>query len=41
LPAGCKFCTRCEMKVERCETEEPELIEVAPGHLVRCHLLDL
>jgi len=41
LPAGCKFCTRCEMKVERCETEEPELIELAPGHLVRCHLLDL
>ena len=41
LPTGCKFCTRCEMKVERCETEEPELIEVAPGHLVRCHLLDL
>jgi len=41
LPAGCKFCTRCEMKMERCETEEPELIEVAPGHLVRCHLLDL
>ena len=41
LPAGCKFCTRCDVKVERCETEEPELIEVAPGHLVRCHLLDL
>ena len=41
LPAGCKFCTRCEMKVERCETEDPELIELAPGHLVRCHLLDL
>ena len=41
LPAGCKFCTRCDVKVELCETEEPELIEVAPGHLVRCHLLDL
>ena len=41
LPAGCKYCTRCDVKVERCETEEPELIEVAPGHLVRCHLLDL
>ncbi|MEE3137933.1 MAG: ABC transporter ATP-binding protein [Acidobacteriota bacterium] len=41
LPAGCKFCTRCDVKVERCETEEPELIEVAPGHQVRCHLLDL
>ena len=40
LPAGCKFCTRCEMKVDRCETVEPELIEVAPGHLVRCHLVE-
>ena len=40
LPAGCKFCTRCDVKVDRCETEEPELREVAPGHLVRCHLVD-
>ena len=39
LPAGCKFCTRCDVKVDRCEAEEPELIEVAPGHRVRCHLV--
>ncbi len=41
LPAGCKFCTRCDLKVDRCETEEPELREIAPGHLVRCHLVDV
>ena len=40
LPAGCKFCTRCDVKVDRCEAEEPELLEVAPGHLVRCHLVE-
>ncbi|MEK7484924.1 MAG: oligopeptide/dipeptide ABC transporter ATP-binding protein, partial [Planctomycetota bacterium] len=38
LPVGCKFCTRCELKVERCEQEEPELVEILPGRFVRCHL---
>jgi peptide/nickel transport system ATP-binding protein/oligopeptide transport system ATP-binding protein len=40
LPAGCKFCTRCPQVMDRCWTVEPELREVAPGHLVRCHLMD-
>jgi oligopeptide/dipeptide ABC transporter ATP-binding protein len=35
LPAGCKFSPRCEIKTIRC-TAEPELVEVKPGHLVRC-----
>jgi oligopeptide/dipeptide ABC transporter ATP-binding protein len=35
LPAGCKFSPRCDIKTERCEAE-PELVEVRPGHLVRC-----
>ncbi len=35
LPAGCKFSPRCDIKTERCEAE-PELVEVGPGHLVRC-----
>jgi len=35
LPAGCKFSPRCDIKTERCEVE-PELVEVRPGHLVRC-----
>ncbi len=38
LPKGCKFCTRCEKKIEICDKVEPELREVSPGHFVRCHL---
>jgi oligopeptide/dipeptide ABC transporter ATP-binding protein len=40
LPSGCKFCTRCELKIEKCETEEPPLREIAPNHVVRCHLVE-
>jgi len=39
LPTGCKFCTRCEVKVAQCDTVEPPLVEIAPGHSVRCHLV--
>jgi peptide/nickel transport system ATP-binding protein len=35
-PPGCAFCPRCDDKVASCETEHPGLIEVEPGHLVRC-----
>jgi oligopeptide/dipeptide ABC transporter ATP-binding protein len=35
LPQGCKFITRCDIKTAQCETE-PQLVEVKPGHLVRC-----
>jgi oligopeptide/dipeptide ABC transporter ATP-binding protein len=38
LPAGCSFCTRCTQKLDKCATEMPEMVEVAPGHHVRCHL---
>lgn len=38
LPTGCSFCTRCKDKIDKCESVPPEMIEVAPGHLVRCHL---
>ena len=37
LPKGCKFSNRCKFVFDRC-VEEPPLIEVAPGHLVRCWL---
>lgn len=40
LPPGCKFCTRCTEKIDRCELEEPPLREVAPNHFVRCHLVE-
>jgi peptide/nickel transport system ATP-binding protein len=38
-PSGCVFHTRCHRKVgEICELEEPPLVEVEPGHLMRCHI---
>ncbi|MFH1097794.1 MAG: ABC transporter ATP-binding protein [Candidatus Desantisbacteria bacterium] len=36
LPLGCKFYERCEIRKDRCEFEEPELEEIATGHMVRC-----
>jgi oligopeptide/dipeptide ABC transporter ATP-binding protein len=40
LPVGCKFATRCPEKLEHCDSIEPELVEVAPGRWVRCHLME-
>jgi oligopeptide/dipeptide ABC transporter ATP-binding protein len=37
LPAGCKFQERCPSVQERCRAEEPELVELTPGHHTRCH----
>jgi peptide/nickel transport system ATP-binding protein len=37
LPPGCRFHPRCGYCIERCRSEEPELREVLPGRLVRCH----
>ena len=39
-PSGCYFHTRCPLKEARCETETPELREIAPGHQAACHLLE-
>ncbi len=36
LPAGCSFCPRCPAASGRCETEDPQTVEVEPGHLVKC-----
>ena len=39
LPEGCSFAPRCGRSCEECGKSVPELHEVAPGHLVRCHVL--
>lgn len=35
LPKNCSFSTRCDIKTGMCE-KEPDLVEVKPGHFVRC-----
>ena len=37
LPKGCSFCTRCKKKTKECDEVPPEMVEVEPGHFVRCH----
>jgi len=39
MPTGCRFNTRCPFAQERCFTDEPPLLDVAPGHGVACHVL--
>ena len=36
----CRFAERCQYATERCFNEMPQLREVAPGHMVACHLCD-
>ena len=36
LPAGCSFCPRCSAACEKCQTENPGMVEVEPGHFVKC-----
>jgi oligopeptide/dipeptide ABC transporter ATP-binding protein len=36
LQHACGFEPRCDFAVPKCGEEAPELIQVAPGHLVRC-----
>jgi oligopeptide/dipeptide ABC transporter ATP-binding protein len=35
LPQGCTFSPRCDIRIAQCATE-PALVEIKPGHLVRC-----
>jgi len=39
-PTGCVFHTRCPRRLPTgvCESTEPPLLEVAPGHLMSCHI---
>ena len=36
MPKGCRFNPRCPFVTEKCREEEPEILELTPGHLVRC-----
>lgn len=35
-PAGCPFVTRCPIKTQQCETENPPLVDHGGGHRVAC-----
>jgi len=39
-PSGCVFHTRCPRRLSSgiCESTEPPLAEVEPGHFMRCHI---
>jgi len=39
IPPGCSFHLRCPYKMPICSKVDPEMIEVSPGHIVRCHLI--
>jgi oligopeptide transport system ATP-binding protein len=36
-PPGCRFHTRCPWMTDECRTDDPELRELAPGHIAACH----
>ena len=38
LPEGCNFSLRCDRCAAACEKASPELVEIEPGHEVRCFL---
>ncbi|HEY8486751.1 MAG TPA: ABC transporter ATP-binding protein [Limnochordales bacterium] len=37
-PPGCRFHPRCPLAEAICRQQAPDLVEVAPGHQVACHL---
>lgn len=37
IPPGCSFHLRCPEKYAQCQKDDPGMLEVKPGHWVRCH----
>jgi oligopeptide/dipeptide ABC transporter ATP-binding protein len=37
-PTGCHFHPRCPNRMDRCSSRVPSLVEIEPGHTVRCFL---
>jgi oligopeptide/dipeptide ABC transporter ATP-binding protein len=40
IPSGCRFHPRCPYSQDICKQKEPELRQLASGHLVACHLAE-
>jgi oligopeptide/dipeptide ABC transporter ATP-binding protein len=38
LPPGCSFAARCPYRMDVCTTAVPALVDIEPGHAVRCYL---
>lgn len=36
IPEGCHFCTRCRLADDTCRNCPPPLVEISPGHKVKC-----
>jgi peptide/nickel transport system ATP-binding protein len=36
LPSGCKFRERCPNATDQCGKKPPDIVEIAPGHFVKC-----
>jgi len=36
MPKGCKFCERCPDATDECNEASPSVVEVSPGHQVKC-----
>jgi len=37
-PKGCYFAERCGQRMSLCESVDPELVTIHPGHKTKCHL---
>jgi len=40
LPSGCKFADRCAHCSAKCMESAPEMVEIEPGHFVKCFLME-